>query len=85
MINTCFNLSKSSSVFPVPLTTQSNGSSAIYTGIPVLKLISLSIFLISAPPPANTIPFSAISDDNSGGVFSNVIFIASIICIITSS
>ena len=35
--------------------------------------------LSNAPPPVNIIPFSIISDANSGGVFSKVDFIASTI------
>ena len=85
LIRTDFNLSKSSNVFPVPLTTQSNGSVAIYTGISVFSLNNLSKFCIKAPPPANTIPFYAISDASSGGVFSSVAFTTSIISFIDSS
>src|SRR5437867_862489 len=62
------NKSKSLSIFPVPSTTHDSGFSAKVTGRPVSSRIRLSRFLISAPPPARTIPRSAISADNSGGV-----------------
>src|SRR5439155_25976705 len=62
------NKSKSLSIFPVPSTTHDSGFSARVTGKPVSSRIRLSRFLISAPPPARTIPRSAISAESSGGV-----------------
>ena len=38
-----------------------------------------SKFCIKAPPPANMIPFSIISDASSGGDFSSVVFTTSTI------
>src|SRR6266516_273713 len=62
------NKSKSLNIFPVPKTTHDNGFSAKVTGNPVSSRIRLSRFLISAPPPARTIPRSAMSAVISGGV-----------------
>src|SRR5436190_1258046 len=62
------NKSKSLNIFPVPSTTHDSGFSASVTGRPVSSRIRLSRFLISAPPPARTIPRSAISAESSGGV-----------------
>ena len=69
----------SSIILPVPFATQSKGLSAIYVGISVFCDIKASMFFIKAPPPANVIPLSTISDANSGGVFSNVALTKSII------
>src|SRR5690625_3956717 len=74
-----------SSDFPVPIATQSNGFSATKTGISVSSLITVLKFFNNAPPPESTIPLSIISADNSGGVFSNVTFIASTIFSTSSS
>src|SRR5204863_4492934 len=60
--------SKSLSIFPVPSTTQESGFSAKVTGRPVSSRIRLSRFLIKAPPPASTIPRSAMPAESSGGV-----------------
>lgn len=49
------------------------------TGIPVSTLISLLKFLSKAPPPEIVIPCSIMSEESSGGVFSRVVLIASII------
>ena len=59
-----------SRAIPPPRLTQVNGSSATVTGKPVSCEISLSRSRSNAPPPVNTIPRSAMSDDNSGGVCS---------------
>ncbi len=61
-----------SNALPVPIATQSNGSSATRTGIFVSSLITLSKLRSNAPPPVNTMPRSIMSAANSGGVFSNV-------------
>ena len=84
LVNTVFKSCKFSNVFAVPLTTQSNGSSATYTGISVFIDINLSISFIKAPPPASTIPFAIISEASSGGVFSNVTLTISTILFIDS-
>ena len=56
---------------PVPIATQDIASSATYTGIPVLLLISLSRPFNREPPPAITMPLSLISAESSGGVLSS--------------
>ena len=72
-------LSKFSRALPAPKTTQSKGASAICTGIFVSLFINVSKPLNRAPPPASIIPFSMMSAASSGGVFSNVVLIDSII------
>src|SRR5699024_1700393 len=67
------------------IATQSNVFSATKTGISVSSLITALKFFNNAPPPERTIPLSIISADNSGGVFSNVTFIASTIFSTSSS
>src|SRR5215475_4853724 len=62
------NRSKSLNILPVPRTTHDKGFSASVTGRPVSSRIRLSRFLMSAPPPASTIPRSAMSAESSGGV-----------------
>src|SRR6267378_3786156 len=76
---TCRRMSSSSSAFPAPITTELSGSSARKTGSPVSSRRSASRFLSSAPPPASTMPRSAMSPASSGGVRSSVIFTASTI------
>ena len=49
------------------------------TGMLVSALINLSNPFNKAPPPASIIPFSIISAASSGGVFSNVVLIDSMI------
>ena len=49
------------------------GSSAVIVVIPVLSSINASSPFSKLPPPVNTIPLSAISAANSGGVFSNTL------------
>ena len=56
---------------PVPLATHETASSETYTSIPVLFEINLSNHHSKEPPPVIRIPLSLISEDNSGGVFSN--------------
>ena len=63
----------------MPNATDNNGSSAIETGSPVDCLSTVSIPFSNAPPPVRTIPLSTISAANSGAVFSNAVFTASII------
>src|SRR5205814_1584394 len=70
-------ISSSSSAFPAPITTELRGSSARNTGSPVSSRRSASRFLRSAPPPASTMPRSAMSPASSGGVRSSVTFTAS--------
>ena len=60
----------SSSTFPVPLTTEVNGSSDLITGIWVLSTIKWSNPNSCDPPPVNKIPCSKISDVSSGGASS---------------
>ena len=65
----------SSNSFPAPSATHVNGVSDINIG--TFKFVS-SISTIpfnNAPPPVNTIPFSIISADNSGGEFSKILVI----------
>ena len=62
---------KSVSICPVPRTTEASGSSAIETGRPVSSRMRRSRFLIKAPPPVNTMPWSLISALSSGGVRSS--------------
>ena len=64
---------------PVPFTTESNGSSATFTGTLVLSRMIWSIPRSKLPPPATIIPLSSISAANSGGVCSKAVLVASII------
>jgi hypothetical protein len=52
---------KSSSILPVPSTTQDSGSSAIGTGSPVSSRMRLCRSFSSAPPPVSTMPRSLMS------------------------
>ena len=65
-----------SSARPPPRATQVKGSSATMTGRPVSSISKRSKSLNNAPPPVNTIPRSAMSAPNSGGVFSNAVLTA---------
>ena len=56
----------------MPLTTQSIGFFATFTGIPVSEEINLSRPRRRAPPPVQVIPLSLISAASSGGVLSRV-------------
>src|SRR6266550_3955783 len=56
---------KSSSILPVPRTTQHRGSSAIETGSPVSSRMRLSKSFKSAPPPVSTMPRSLMSAESS--------------------
>ena len=60
--------SKLSKTSPVPLATQSKGSSATKQGTPIDRTISSSRLRSKAPPPDIIIPLSIISADSSGGV-----------------
>jgi len=60
----------SSRTFPVPRTTEVNGSSERITGICVLSTIILSRPYNSEPPPVSRMPFSKISEVSSGGASS---------------
>src|SRR5260370_1125985 len=62
---------KSSSILPVPRTTQHRGSSAIETGSPVSSRMRLSRSFKSAPPPVSTMPRSLMSAESSGGMRSS--------------
>src|SRR6266516_1497900 len=62
---------KSSSILPVPRTTQHRGSSAIETGSPVSSRMRLSSSFNSAPPPVSTMPRSLMSAESSGGMRSS--------------
>src|SRR5581483_2491690 len=70
-------MSSSSRAFPAPITTEERGSSARNTGSPVSSRKRASRFFSSAPPPASTMPRSAMSPASSGGVRSSVTFTAS--------
>src|SRR5205807_2681824 len=70
-------MSSSSSAFPAPMTTELSGSSARKTGRPVSSRKSASRFFSNAPPPASTMPRSAMSPASSGGVRSRVTLTAS--------
>ena len=63
---------KLSKSIPVPSTTHVSGLSAINTGTFNSCDNKSSKPLIIAPPPVRTIPLSIISEDNSGGVCSNI-------------
>src|SRR5260370_8185752 len=55
---------KSSSILPVPRTTQHSGSSAIETGSPVSSRMRLSRSFNTAPPPVSTMPRSLMSAES---------------------
>ncbi len=75
---------KNSINLPVPIATAVIGSSAVMVLIPVFSSINSSSPCNKHPPPVNTIPLSAISAANSGGVFSSTLCTASTICDVAS-
>ena len=75
---------KNSTNLPVPTATAVIGSSAVIVFIPVFSSINCSSPYNKEPPPVNTIPRSAISAANSGGVLSRTPCTASIICEVVS-
>ena len=64
---------RNSTNLPVPMATAVIGSSAVIVLIPVFSSINSYKPLNRLPPPVNTIPRSATSAANSGGVFSNTL------------
>src|SRR5699024_7256456 len=68
-----------SSTAPAPVATQSRGSSATWTSMPVSLWISLSRPRSRAPPPVRVMPRSMMSALSSGGVRSSVSLMASVI------
>ena len=77
MANKSLNFDLSSNAFPVPKTTQSNGSSAIETGKLVDLLNTVSKFDNKEPPPVSIIPLSTMSAASSAGVCSKALLIVS--------
>ena len=71
--NSSLQPARNSTYLPVPIATQVIGSSAVIVLIPVLEEIKSSRPRKRLPPPVNTIPLSAISAANSGGVFSKTL------------
>src|SRR5713101_6463890 len=78
-------MSSSSSALPAPITTELSGSSARNTGRPVSSRSSASRPFKSAPPPASTMPRSAMSPASSGGVRSSVPFTTSTMALTASA
>lgn len=75
----------SSTQRPDPSATQSSGSSATKTGMPVEEAILRSSPGSSAPPPVRTMPCSMTSPDSSGGHSSRVVRTAEMIASTGSS